>query len=142
MLRRPVDLSLVTKPSAPAHLYSPPAFSDQEPLGPERPRAQMQSMCRIEPYRLGDTDDIMMDVTMGHSTPHTHAEVFLHSWYWFSNLTDKQKGVIRDTSQVPASEIVGEGAVVDVSDQEIGSLLDLKLFKERAKHVRPGDLSY
>ena len=139
MLRRAIDLSLVTYPSEPGQLQSPPAFQDEEIIGSERPRTVMQGTAKIEPYRLDKSGEVMMDITLGHSTPHTHVDVFLHHWYWF-NLTEEEKSSVRSTGQVSVGQMVGEAALVDLSDFDIGQNISLSAFKERAGHVRRGDI--
>jgi kynurenine formamidase len=144
MLRRKIDLSLRITASAPYQRSFPPRFPDLEVTGPERGRIEMQRLCRVEPYQLDKhPDEIYMDIIMGHSTPHTHVDVFMHDWYtMFEDLPRKAQWVKRDVAQLPVHEILGEAAIVDISDVEPDVEITLDFFKSRAQHVQPHDMVF
>lgn len=147
MLRRPVDLTLSVPLSTPpqlTHTTFPPLFPDFEMLGSGRTKRDIQYLCRIIPYQLdNEVGEVMMDVILGHSTPNTHVDLFLHDWDTMHHgLPVHQRWARRDSSQLPTTSLVGPAAVVDVSDigAEDSGDIDLDIFKERARHVEQGDI--
>ena len=141
MLRRVVDLSLTVEPTRIKHYSYPPPFSEIEPTGPERSRQNVFGLCGVLPYQLGDyKDEVLMDLYLGHSQPHTHVESFLHDWStMFADLPANKRFSRRDISQVPAGEFVGEASVLDFSNMELGREITLEQFKEVGKHIQWGD---
>jgi len=147
MLRRPVDLTLPVPVSTPpqlTHTTFPPLFPDFEMVGPERSKRELQNLCRVIPYHLdNEVGEVLMDVILGHSTPNTHLDLFLHDWDTiYQDIPVHQRWARRDSSQLPTTSLVGPAAVVDLSD--VGSKdcddIDLDIFKHRAGHVQPGDI--
>ena len=144
MLRRVVDLTLTMKPMNDYQRDYPPMWSDFENTGPERKRVEMQKMVKAEPFLLdGNPDELMMNITIGHSTGHTHVDVFLHDWKtMFEDIPRDQRWAVRDVSQVPSHELIGPVAVVDVSEVAPFGEITLPFFKEKAKHVQNGDMVF
>lgn len=144
MLRRKIDLSIKVTPKNLYQRTFPTRFPDYEITGPERHRIKMQNICRLEPYHLDShPDEVFMDIIMGHSTPHTHVDVFMHDWYtMFEDLPRNLKWVQRDVSQLPTQEIIGEASIVDISDVAVGAPISLEFFKSRAQHVQVGDMVF
>lgn len=147
MLRRPIDLTLTAYPSTPdslTHTTFPPLFSDFEIIGAERSKWMLQSICRADPYHLDREDgEILMDLTIGHSSANTHVDLFLHDWSTlFEDIPRGQLWARRDSSQLPTTAMAGPAAVIDLSDlSEMGMPdIDLPKFRERAKHIRPNDI--
>ena len=140
MLRRKIDLSLKVTPTTPYQRSFPPRLPDLEIVGPERSRVEMQSLCRVEPYQLDrHPDEVFMDIIMAHSTPHTHVDVFMHDWYtMFEDLPRNMKWVQRDVSQLPVHEIIGEAAIVDISDVEPDIPVTLDFFKSIGRTITTG----
>lgn len=141
MLRRIVDISLTVEPIALKQWTYPPPFPEIEQSGPERSRQNIFGLCGALPYHLGGyQDEVMMDLFLGHSQPHTHVESFLHDWStMFAELPANKRFSRRDISQVPAGEFVGEASVLDFSEMELGREITLEQFKEVGKHIQWGD---
>lgn len=144
MLRRVIDLTQTVKPINDYQRDYPPPWSDFENTGPERKRVEMQKMVRAEPFHLnGHPDELMMNITIGHSTGHTHVDVFLHDWEtMYEDLPRDQKWTQRDISQVPSHEMIGPVAVVDISEVAPFGEITLDFFKEKASHVQNGDMVF
>ncbi|QQO10627.1 cyclase family protein [Breznakiella homolactica] len=144
MLRRKIDLSIRVTAKNYYQRTFPPRFPDFEITGPERGRVVMQNTCRLEPYHLdGHPDEVYMDIIMGHSTPHTHVDVFMHDWYtMFEDIPRESRWVQRDVSQLPTQEIIGEASIIDISDVPAGSPISLGFFKSRAQHIQRGDMVF
>jgi len=147
MLRRPVDLTLTAYPSTPealTHTTFPPMFPDFEIIGPERSKWVLQSICRADPYHLdAEGGEILMDLTIGHSSANTHVDLFLHDWTTlYEGIPRGQFWARRDSSQLPTTVMAGPGAVIDLSDlSEMGMPdIDLATFRARAQHIRPNDI--
>lgn len=144
MIRRIVDLTQTMKPMNDYQRDYPPPWPDFEATGPERMRIEMQRMVAAEPFHLdGNPDELLMNIFIGHSTGHTHVDCFLHDWNTMNtDLPRSQKWTQRDISQVPSHELLGPAAVVDVSDIAPFGIITLDYFKEKAKHVIPGDIVF
>lgn len=142
MLRRVIDLTQTVRPINDYQRDYPPPWSDFEATGPERKRTEMQKLVRVEPFHLdGHPDELMMNVTLGHSTGHTHVDVFLHDWEtMYEDLPRKDQWTRRDVSQVPSHELIGPAAVVDLSEAAPYGKIDLAFFQEKARHVQRGDI--
>jgi len=142
MLRRVVDLSLTVYPSIPSHTDYPPIFEDWETIGPERPRRRMHGLCLVRPFTMDRApSDIMMDVTMGHSGPHSHCDVFKHDWLTLTHGVDPtERWTMRDACHVPARHFVGPGAVIDLSDIDDDRDVDVAELQRRATHVKLRDI--
>ena len=144
MLRRVIDLTLTTSPINPYQRDYPPPWSDLEATGPERDRLEMQKLVKLEPFHLdGHPDELMMNVTIGHSTGHTHVDVFLHDWNtMFEDIPRDKLWAVRDVSQVPSHELLGPVAIVDISELAPYGEITLDYFRTRAAHVEPGDMVF
>ena len=144
MLRRVIDLTLTMKPMNDYQRDYPPMWPDFENTGPERKRVEMQKMVKAEPFLLdGNPNELMMNITIGHSTGHTHVDVFLHDWKtMFEDLPRNQQWTLRDVSQVPSHELIGPVSVVDISEVAPYGDISLSFFKEKAKHVQNGDMVF
>lgn len=144
MLRRVTDLTLTARPINPYQRDFPPPWSDLEATGPERNRLEMQKLVKLEPFHLdGNPDELMMNVTIGHSTGHTHVDVFLHDWdTMYEDIPRDKLWVKRDVSQVPSHELLGPVSVVDISEVAPYGEITLDYFKSRAEHVVAGDMVF
>ena len=142
MIRRVVDLTLTVHPQRGRHAEILPRRlpPDIEPSGPERPRKDIQRLCLVRPYHIGDQpEDVAVDVTLGDSLPHTHAEsLWINEVTILGKIPDASKWCVRDIATVPAAEFTREAAVVDASGTE-DRKITARLLAERAEHVRTGD---
>lgn len=144
MVRRVLDL---TQTCHPTNIYQrdyPPQWSDFEATGPEYKRVEMQKMVRAEPFHLdGNPDELLMNITIGHSTGHTHVDCFLHDWEsMFEEVPKDIRWAQRDIAQMPSHQLLGPVAIVDVSEVAPYGEITLDFFKEKAKHVQPEDMVF
>lgn len=144
MLRRIIDISLTVRPLD-HHTLEPTALrlpSDIEPSGPERSRKGIQRLCLLRPYQIGPHEqDIGMDILLGDSLPHSHAEAF---WVNKATVLDEvprhQRWAIRDIASVPAAEFTCEASVINLSEVELeGKEITAALLAAHGQHVRRGD---
>lgn len=142
MIRRVLDLTQTIRPSNTYQRNYPPPWSDFEITGPERTRVDLQHMVNAEAFHLdGHLDELMMHVTIGHSTGHTHVDCFLQDWEcMYQDVPREMLWARRDISQVPSHELLGPAAVVDISEEAPFGKITLSFFKEKAAHVRHGDI--
>jgi kynurenine formamidase len=140
MLRRVVDVSLTVAPQPGAQIVLPGRLPQEiEPSGKGRPRKDIQQLCLVAPYQIGnDIDDTGMDVTLGDSLPHTHAEsLWINQVTVLDELPSSKRWVVRDIASIPAAEFTGEAAVIDVSGED--KVITAAMLAKHGRHVRHGD---
>lgn len=139
MLRRIIDLSIQCDPLTSGTLSKWPLPSHIEPTGPGHPRQFVQRVCHTIPYAF-DNDEIGVDVYLGDSLPHTHAESLLvNKVTILSQIPRNQRWAVRDIASVPAAEWVREAAVIDLSHLDPKVAPSLEVVKEASRHLKWGD---
>ncbi len=139
MLRRVVDLSLQCDPLNSLPLSDWPLASHVEPTGPGHPRQFVQRVCHITPYRF-DNGEIGVDIYLGDSLPHTHAEsLFAETTTILDQIPKNRRWAVRDIASVPAAEWAREAAVIDLTHLDPNEAPSLAAVKEAAQHLRWGD---
>src|SRR5574341_713233 len=99
---RSVDLTLPCHPSTSGPLKPHPLPGYLEPTGPGHPRQFLQRICHTLPYAF-KTNEIGVDVYLGDSLPHTHAESLLVNRITIRNeIPESRRWVIRDVASIPA----------------------------------------
>lgn len=139
MLYRVVDLSLPVTPQR--GLSAPPLPPEIEPSGPERSRQSIQRICRVLPYRFDEyPDEFGLDVWLGDSLPHSHAESLLvNKVTILDTIPASQRWAIRDMAALPAAEFIREAAVIDLSQDDHEGPIPVSLLEKRAGALRYGD---
>lgn len=122
----------------------PPPFPMVEVTGKERSRTDVMGICDLQPFHICDSpDEVMMEVTMGHSMPHTHAETLLMDWNtMFKEIPRHERFAVRDIAQVPVIDLAGEVAIVDIPHIEPGHDIELADLQEAGKHIRKDDMVF
>lgn len=144
MLNRVVDISLIVSPQKPG---SPSLLPfrlprDIEPTGEERFRKVVQRQCMFQPYQIGDnTEDVAMDIILGDSMPHTHAEsLWLNEVTVLNKIPKNKLWTIRDIATVPAAEFTREASIINLSNEDLcNNKITKDLLKKYSQHVDQGD---
>lgn len=144
MVRRVLDLTQTRRPTNAYQRDYPPQWPDFEATGHEYKRVEMQKMVRAEPFHLdGNPDELLMNITIGHSTGHTHVDCWLHDWEsLYEDIPRNIRWAQRDISQLPSHELLGPVSVVDISEAAPFGEITLDFFKQKAAHVQPGDMVF
>lgn len=139
MLNRVVDLSLLSVPQVGGGLPNDRLSPHIEPTGPGHPRQFVQSVCQTLPYAFPN-GEIGVDVYLGDSLPHTHAEcLWLEETTILGEVPRQLKWAVRDIASVPAAEWTRELSVIDLTHVDKDESPSLKVVQEAAKHLRYGD---
>jgi kynurenine formamidase len=139
MVRRVIDLSLACEPLSTQRLSSSELPAHIEPTGPGHSRHFIQRICHTFPYAFPN-GEIAVDVHLGDSLPHTHAESLLvNRVTLLDQIASGQRWAIRDIASVPAAEWVREAAVVDLSQVDPGEQASQTAVREAASRLKPGD---
>ncbi|MCZ7571525.1 MAG: cyclase family protein [Ardenticatenaceae bacterium] len=139
MLRRVVDLSLGTVPLTTGPLPNDALATHIEPTGPGHPRQFVQRVGLTLPYVFPNRE-IGVDVYLGDSLPHTHAEcLWQEETTILGEVPQKLKWAVRDIATVPAAEWTREAAVIDLTHLDPAEPAPLQAVQEAARHLRWGD---
>jgi kynurenine formamidase len=139
VLNRVIDLSLLSLPQGTGSLPHDRLSPHIEPTGPGHPRQFVQSVCQTLPYTFPN-GEIGVDVYLGDSLPHTHAEcLWLEESTILGEVPQQLKWAVRDIASVPAAEWTRELSVIDLTHIDKDESPSLKVVQEAARHLRYGD---
>ena len=144
MVMRVLDLTLAVSPGRGDDIQPRPYClpADIEAVGPGRTNRDIQRICHVTPYQIGDDpDDVATDILLGDNLPHAHAEsLWINEVTIVDTIPVQNRWAIRDMGTVPAAEFTREAAVVDLSQEDLdGRPITAGMLASRGRHVRPGD---
>src|SRR4051812_46948827 len=117
MTVRVLDLTIAVQPARGNEIQPRPHClpADIEAVGPGRNNRDVQRICHLTPYQIGDdADDRGADIILGDNLPHAHAEsLWINEVTILDTLPAANRWAIRDMATVPAAEFTREAAVID-----------------------------
>ena len=136
-MRRVVDASqpVETQPAIDPVMPPAPPPPHKEPYGPERNRANIMSLLRIQPAQISDPAlDLFEQVTAAIDPAGTHVETYYPIKWFYDNVNN---WAARDVAHLPVKTLVNEAIVVDVGDFD--RAIGPADFEVRAAHLKEGD---
>lgn len=145
MTLRVLDVTIPVQPARGDAIQPRPGTlpSDIEAVGPGRSNKDVQRLCHVTPYQIGDDpDDRGTDIVLGDNIPHAHAEsLWINEVTILDSLPKENHWAIRDMATVPLAEFTREAAVIDLSQEDLdnGNMITAAMLAARGRHVKPGD---
>ncbi|HYF20192.1 MAG TPA: cyclase family protein [Ramlibacter sp.] len=145
MTLRVLDATLPVQPARGDTIQPRPHTlpADIEAVGAGRNNRDVQRICHVTPYQIGDDpDDRGADIVLGDNLPHAHAEsLWINEVTILDTLPVANRWAVRDMATVPLAEFTREAAVIDLSGEDLdnGNFITAAMLAARGAHVRPGD---
>ncbi|NPV54890.1 MAG: hypothetical protein HPY71_15470 [Firmicutes bacterium] len=144
MLRRIIDLSLVTRSFPNPEPYkAPPQYAHHEQIGEAYNRSELMGYLDLKGFYLGDDGEPYTEVTCTVDPLGTHGEtLWLDDRVMFGRLSPEKKWLVRDVTQISISQLVGDAAIIDMSHIEPGQAIDVADLQKYGAHVRDRDIVF